>query len=230
MTLSPTYPTLKRVHWTRLRQMYRSAGWPCLDTVEIELLAAGLLERVLVTGEPDRLRLTDAGIRALAATIEGNRETRDAHEQLVRRVAEHLLGLDRVAYLGLTLMARPDQQWQYTCPDVFSIRRTSVAEYLDPVIHEIKVRRADLLADLKKPEKRSAYLAASGQCVYVIAEGIAAPDEIPPECGVMVATEADLRVVRQVPREVPFVPGTHTWMTLARACPYRPLREPAPRL
>ena len=37
---------LKRVHAQRLREVYRSAGWPYEDTVEIELLAAGLLERV----------------------------------------------------------------------------------------------------------------------------------------------------------------------------------------
>lgn len=35
---------LKKVHAKRLRDMYWSAGWPCLDVVEIELLAAGLLE------------------------------------------------------------------------------------------------------------------------------------------------------------------------------------------
>lgn len=38
---------LKKVHTRRLREMYRSAGWPCLDVVEIELLAAGLLELLL---------------------------------------------------------------------------------------------------------------------------------------------------------------------------------------
>jgi hypothetical protein len=32
-------------HRRRLREVYRSAGWPCQDAVEIELLAAGLLVR-----------------------------------------------------------------------------------------------------------------------------------------------------------------------------------------
>jgi hypothetical protein len=38
-------------------------------------------------------------------------------------------------------------------PDVYSVRHTTVASYLQPVVHEIKVRRADLLADLKRPSR-----------------------------------------------------------------------------
>ncbi len=37
-------PELKRQHARRLREVYRSAGWPSQDVIEIELLAAGLLE------------------------------------------------------------------------------------------------------------------------------------------------------------------------------------------
>lgn len=38
--------TLKRIHAQRLREVYRSAGWPYQDMVEVELLAAGLLQRI----------------------------------------------------------------------------------------------------------------------------------------------------------------------------------------
>ena len=37
--------TIGVVHRRRLREVYRSAGWPCQDTIEIELVAAGLLVR-----------------------------------------------------------------------------------------------------------------------------------------------------------------------------------------
>lgn len=50
--------TLKKIHARRLREMYRSAGWPCLDVVEIELLAAGLLEGLQEDGGHERLRVT----------------------------------------------------------------------------------------------------------------------------------------------------------------------------
>ena len=72
-------------------------------------------------------------------------------------------------------------------PDVFSIRHTSVEAYLDPIVHEIKVRRADLLSDLRNENKRAAYLQLSSECWYVIRAGIAEADEIPPACGVIVA-------------------------------------------
>jgi len=74
---------LGRIHATRLRDLYRSAGWPSQDKVEVELLAAGLLERVSgVTGH-DRVKLTDAGINHLALAFHKNRQARSAHEALV---------------------------------------------------------------------------------------------------------------------------------------------------
>ncbi|MEZ5703405.1 MAG: hypothetical protein R3E42_17830 [Burkholderiaceae bacterium] len=39
-------PALTRQHHRRLRDLYRSAGWPCQDMLEVELLAAGQIERV----------------------------------------------------------------------------------------------------------------------------------------------------------------------------------------
>jgi hypothetical protein len=101
---------------------------------------------------------------------------------------------------------------------VFSIRHTSVEAYLEPVVHEVKVNRADLLSDLRSPTKRAAYLELSGECWYVIRAGIAEPDEIPPECGVLVATESTLDVARAAPKrpmQMPF----GLWMALARATP-----------
>ena len=217
--LSSTLP-LKRAHRQRLRQMYRSAGWPCLDAIEIDLRAAGLLERVVCPGQPEYLRLTDAGIQVLASSIEENRAAFDAHETLVRRVADLQGEQGRIAYLGLTLLSKPHEAWQHVRPDVFSIRRTTSEKYLEPMIHEIKVRRADLLADLKKPEKHEAYLAAAGSCTYVLAAGIGAPEEVPDCCGVLIAQGDRLIRVRSAPRLSPGL-SFGTWMSLAMAVPYR---------
>ena len=100
----------------------------------------------------------------------------------------------------------PKARWLVACPDVFSLRHTSVEAYLQPTVHEIKVSRADLLGDLKRPDKRAAYLQMGGACWYVLgrdAKGraIASPEEVPPECGVM-QWEADdrLAVLRPAPR------------------------------
>ena len=67
----------------------------------------------------------------------------------------------RIVWRGLSLRAKVDEAWAMAMPDVFSIRHTTVERYLEPVVHEIKVRRADLLADLRQAAKGAAYCALS---------------------------------------------------------------------
>jgi sugar (pentulose or hexulose) kinase len=59
----------------------------------------------------------------------------------------------------------------------------------------------------------------------VLAAGIAKPEEIPECCGVMVVEGDKLVTVRAAPRTEPFVPGISTWMSLAKATPYRSERD-----
>jgi hypothetical protein len=216
------------VHQRRLREVWRSAGWPSQDLVEIELLAAGLLERVHHPHGPDTLRVTEAGIAALAATLQRHRARRDPHEALVERVAREMTRAGRIAWRGLALRARVPEgdegAWVMAMPDVFSIRNTTVEQYLEPIVHEIKVRRADLLADLKRTSKRAAYLQLASECWYVIRAGIAEPGEIPPECGVLVALEGGLEVARPAPRRARRLPFP-AWMALARATPMEGWRD-----
>ena len=261
--MSDTAPPLNRQHHRRLREIYRSAGWPRQDMLEVELLAAGQVERVLSRQGHETLRVTDAGIQTLARVFASNKAARTPHEALVEQVALAMGRAGRLAWRGLMLRAQvphavlgastspdivpvsapttqvliaaeagpvyeapagPDQAWVMACPDVFSIRHSSVESYLEPVVHEIKVNRADLLGDLKKPAKRAAYLGLASACWYVLGQdakgrSIGAPDEIPPECGVMLMDAGVLKVAREAPRRgmerLPF----HVWMALAKAGP-----------
>ena len=52
-------PALTAQHRRRLREVWRSAGWPCQDLLEVELLAAGLLERVRDAQGRGTPRVTD---------------------------------------------------------------------------------------------------------------------------------------------------------------------------
>jgi hypothetical protein len=205
-------------HRRRLREVYRSAGWPCRDAIEVELLAGGWLERVVAASGHETLRVTDAGLAAIADTLARNRARRDAHEALVERVAEAMTRAGRIAWRGLALRARVDEGWVMAMPDVFSVRNTTVEDYLEPVVHEVKVQRSDLLADLKRPAKRAAYLALGGECWYVLREGIASADEIPVECGVLFAGGDALEVARPAPKRAARLPFA-VWMALARATP-----------
>src|SRR5690606_24224836 len=142
--------------------------------LEIDLLAAGLLERLRSPLGHENLRVTDDGVRWLAAVLARNRAALSAHEALVQRVAQEMARAGRLAWTGLGLRAQvatgdahKPLRWCIARPDVFSIRNTSVESYVEPIVHEVKVRRADLLADLRQESKRAAYRDL-GECWYVL--------------------------------------------------------------
>jgi hypothetical protein len=233
---------LSRPQARRLREVYRSAGWPWQDLVELELLALGLLERRSEDGR-ESVRLTEAGIQAVAHSAVRNQRALSAHEQLVERVAREQGRAGRIAWRGLALRAPlhavagdAAPTWCLACPDVFSIRNTSVASYVDPVVHEVKVSRADLLGDLRKPAKRQAYLELGGQCWYVLGRdargrAIGSADDVPAECGVLVLEEdGALAVQRNAARRERAALPFHVWMALARATPCAGLDEEAQHL
>ncbi|PZQ66683.1 MAG: hypothetical protein DI563_22845, partial [Variovorax paradoxus] len=65
----PAAVVLGRVHARRLREVYRSAGWPCCDAIEVDLLAAGLLERQRSVHGHETLRVSDRGIAHIASSL-----------------------------------------------------------------------------------------------------------------------------------------------------------------
>jgi hypothetical protein len=211
----------------RLRETQRSAGWPVGDALEVELLAAGLLAAERDSQGRTTLHLSPLGLQALAGALRRNRGAYDAHEALCRRVAAEMQRDGRIAWRELSLRAHVEGAWTMVRPDVYSIRHTTVESWVVPIAHEVKVRRADLLADLQRPAKRAAYLALSAECSYVIAAGIAEPEEIAPECGVIVAHAAPgggfgrLERLRDAPRRAMTLPLA-VWMALARANPLAP--------
>jgi hypothetical protein len=213
----PAATATSRAHLRRLRQYFRSAGWPCHDNLEIDLLVAGLAERAIRdAGGVETIRVTEAGLAALAGYRQQNRHALDSHDGLVERIAQQLVDEGRVVFRGVSLRAKVEAGWKPVRPDVFSIRNTSHDAYLAPFVHEVKVSRADLLTDLRNAGKRAGYQALSQQFWYVIAEGIAAPEEIPEDCGVIVAEPARLRMLRPSPvRDVRLV--TLHWLQLAKA-------------
>lgn len=221
-------------HRRRLREVWRSAGWPCHDPIELDLLAGGLLIRCWDGQGRETLRVSDAGIQALAAERVAAQRARGAHEALVERVVLEQQRAGRLAWRGLSLRSAladgsGGSRWVVAMPDVFSIRQTSVEAYLEPTVHEVKVSRADLLSDLRSPTKGSAYAALSSQCWYVLKEGIAEPEEVPVMFGVMVARQGCLEVLRAAPRR-PAGVGFVTWMSLAKAGPADALTDRQPWL
>ena len=244
----------RRIHLTRLMSIWRSAGWPCRDAVELDLVAAGWATLAKGTGGHETIRLTAAGIRLLADSRQRNQRSLSAHDQLAARVAANLMAAGRIVWRELSLRAQIttndprttcaasmteealwlddetiSQQrhhgkasWRMARPDVFSVRRTSVEDYLQPMVHEVKVSRADLLSDLRHAAKRESYQWLSCETYYVLPAGVAEPHEIPEAFGVWLLNgpidsgTLDLaRPARHAPCKLPFP----VWMALAKATP-----------
>lgn len=122
--------------------------------------------------------------------------------------------------------------WRMARPDVFSVRRTSVEDYLQPMVHEVKVSRADLLSDLRHAAKRESYQWLSCETYYVLPAGVAELREIPEAFGVWLlngtidsGTLELARPARHMPCKLPFP----VWMALAKAVPVSPGGEPMQR-
>ena len=244
----------RRIHLTRLMSIWRSAGWPCRDAVELDLVAAGWATLAEDAGGHETIRLTAAGIRLLADSRQRNQRSLSAHDQLAARVAANLMAAGRIVWRELSLRARittndppttgvasmtdealwlDDEtitqqrhhgkaSWRMARPDVFSVRRTSVEDYLQPMVHEVKVSRADLLSDLRHAAKRESYQWLSCETYYVLPAGVAEPHEIPEAFGVWLLNgpidsgTLDLaRPARHAPCKLPFP----VWMALAKATP-----------
>ena len=250
--------TPRRFHLTRLMSIWRSAGWPCRDAVELDLVAAGWAVIVEDASGHQTIRLTDSGIRLLATARQRNQRALGAHDQLAGRVCAQLMNAGRIVWRELSLRARiqavpnasagktarttddplwlddqadaASQQehhhekatWRMARPDVFSVRRTSVEDYLQPMVHEVKVSRADLLSDLRHAAKRESYQWLSSETYYVLPAGVAELNEIPEAFGVWflrgpvdTGTLELVRPARHTACRLPF----SVWIALAKANP-----------
>lgn len=201
------------VHLTRLMALWRSAGWPCRDGIELDLIAAGWVESRRDETGRETLRVTEAGLDILQHARRRRARSASLHDRLAARMCLELHRQGRIVWRELALRtpvtngtetastliecgvlpgleAAPasasagKRSWRSARPDLFSIRNSSLEAAVHPVIHEIKASRADLLADLRDAGKGEAYRSVSSETYYVYPEGIAEADEIPPDCGV----------------------------------------------
>jgi hypothetical protein len=253
--MSDALSVLTRIHRARLLQLWRSAGWPSHDAIELDLLAAGLLDRHPAPDGRETLRLTDAGISWLADARRRARRAETPHDRLGNRVTSMLQASGRIVWRELSLRAvaeTPDAPagpvplwddlapvepasravWRMARPDVFSVRHTTVEAYLHPIVHEVKASRADLLSDLRHAAKRQSYQWLCCECHYVFPTGVAEPQEIPAAFGVwLLHGDVDTgrlelaRPARHVSCQLPFA----VWMALARATP-EPVADDGPQV
>ena len=100
---------LSRNHRMRLMQIWRSAGWPCQDAVEIELLAAGLVRPHVTPEGHEQLRLTALAIDLLAQERARNARAASLHDRIEHRFTQQqLLPAGRIVWRELALRAALD--------------------------------------------------------------------------------------------------------------------------
>ena len=98
--------TIGRAHARRLRDVYRSAGWPSQDLIEVELIAAGLLLQVHDSQGRVSLRVTAPGLDLMVRTLARNRAALSAHQALEDQVARTMQRAGRIVWRGLALRAQ----------------------------------------------------------------------------------------------------------------------------
>jgi DNA-binding MarR family transcriptional regulator len=201
------------VHLTRLMAVWRSAGWPCRDGVELDLIAAGWVERRRDDAGRETLQVTEAGLELLHHARRRRLRSASVHDRIAARMCLELQRQGRIVWRELALRARVASAaagrvpsapaavlpglaldadtpcaevgaWRSARPDLFSIRNSSLEAALHPVVHEIKASRADLLADLRDTGKGEAYRSVSSETYYVFPEGLADATEIPEDFGI----------------------------------------------
>lgn len=148
---------LTRKHYSRLRFYWqgRSEGvHGQMDAIDLDLAAAELIiRRERSYGGTPYYAVTLSGEKELAAEKEREIARRQPHNDLAGRLAAWLREQGSVTWENIELLVpRADGGRQAIRPDVFSLAATYDAKRINPCVHEVKVSRADFLADVARTE------------------------------------------------------------------------------
>jgi hypothetical protein len=209
---------LSRRHYKRLRSYWQgraegSAG--LADGIDLDLAGLGFVERFDRLGTGVCFRITHAGIQELAAEKAREIERRQPHHDLAARVAAWLRDQGRVTWENIELLVDlADGGRQAIRPDVFSMAKTYDEKRINPCVHEVKVNRADFLADLSRPEKRAGYARVAEVVYYVAPAGIIESSDVPDNCGLVTEVSVGRFEVLKRPRKQRVQLTTHHFMNL----------------
>lgn len=213
----PVELALTRKHYARLRQYWHagrngltSAG----DGIALDLTAAGHLEPK-ETGGSLALRITAHGIEELQAELEREKARRRPHHDLASRLSNWLQEQGRITWENIELLVpREEGGKQAVRPDVFSLAATYNEDRINPCVHEVKVRRADFLADVARPEKRAGYAKLAEVLYYAAPAGLIAAAEVPDGCGLVIEVSEGVFKVEKRAKKRRVGLTTHHFMNL----------------
>ncbi|MYM92367.1 hypothetical protein [Duganella vulcania] len=203
-TLAPL--ELTRQHFTRLRHYWRGAKGGAgsrTDLIDLDLAARGYIERTHDDGAVVRFRISQLGEVVLAEEHERQVERCRPHHELAGRLAFALRSQSRVTWENIQILADADADGARYCmrPDLFSVVATCDMGRLAPQVHEVKVSRADFLADVRDASKRKCYFMVAERVYYVAEAGMILPAEVPEECGLIVETTGGQFEMQKQPKK-----------------------------
>ncbi|WP_454727874.1 MULTISPECIES: hypothetical protein [Cupriavidus] len=209
---------LSRRHYKRLRHFFQCRSYGSAahgDGVDLALVGHGYIQRIESRLGSTNFKITPAGEQALAAELSREIQRRSPHHDLASRLAGWRRGTGRVTWENIELVVNlPAGGRAVVRPDVFSLVSTYDEKKIYPCVDEVKVSRADFLADAAKPEKRAGYAAVSDALYYVAPAGIIRPEEVPEGCGLIVEHAADqFEILRRAKRKRVAL-TVHTFMNL----------------
>lgn len=208
---------LTKQHYKRLRHYWKGRGGragSATDNIDLDLTAADLINRCESHGVV-YFEITKAGEKELAAEKECEIARRAPHHTLANRIAIWLQEQGRVTWENIEL--RVDLEGagrQAIRPDVFSMAATYNEKRINPCVHEVKISRADFLADLANPAKRLGYAKVAEVVYYAAPLGMIQLVEVPPECGLLVELEQGKFEIAKRPKKQLVKLSTHHFMNL----------------
>lgn len=209
---------LTRQHYKRLRFYWQgraNGGAGMTDNIDLDLASLGLVERFERLGYGVCFRITQAGEQELAAEKAREIERRRPHHDLAGRLAAWRREQGRVTWLNIELLVDLEAGGRQAIrPDVFSMAANYDERRINPCVDEVKISRADFLADVAVPEKRAGYAKVAEVMYYAAPAGMIEASEVPAGCGLLVEVETGTFEVVKRPKKVPVALTVHHFMNL----------------
>lgn len=218
----PTMPRLTKAHLSRLRTLW-SYGRPvylsALTAPDLDLIVHGLAQTVEQRNSASAvLTITRAGLVYLNENRQAQVEAARPHHELGQRLATYLRAKGMHTWENVAF-DNPDRTqsrtWGVVRPDVYACYPQLQVSNCAPAIYEVKVSRADFLADLAKPIKRAAYASLAEAVYYCCPEGLIAKKEVPDGFGLVCEVgEGQFEIQKNARRSKTFTMHADTAMTL----------------
>lgn len=190
-----------------------------LSSIDLDLFKVGAIRHASSASAAAVVEVTETGIALLHAQRTNLLTAQRHHHSLAERVAADFERRGLMTWQNIELLnpmrGSAGAGWTAVRPDVYACKPTCRAASANPIIVECKVRRADFLSDLGKPEKRGAYLELAQAVYYACPRGLIDQAEVPTPTGLICEEEeGTFVIVKRARRAKGFTPHPDVLMSL----------------